>query len=278
MTRSVPGRAVEVSHGSAWSRSLDTPLFLITEARFAPGALLEPHTHPRPICALMLNGSFDTRVGSRDLDCRRGTVWTEPCEERHLNRTGSGGAHVLVIQPDPARADVFGPVAGFLDGVHELPRAGLIPQAGSVLRELRRPDTLSSLGIDAHLLAMLVRVARMALRRDEDRRPPPWLEKARDYVNAEFRTLPRLEDIARAVDAPPTELAPAFRARFGRSLADYARELRVEWAVDRLHATDQSIAAIAVAAGYSDQSHFTRDCVSRLGVTPGRLRRDRGTV
>ncbi|HSJ16355.1 MAG TPA: hypothetical protein VK939_18250, partial [Longimicrobiales bacterium] len=54
------GGAVHVSHGSAWSRSLEMPMFQVTEARFAPGAVLPAHTHPRPICAIMLAGSFDT--------------------------------------------------------------------------------------------------------------------------------------------------------------------------------------------------------------------------
>ena len=264
-------QVVQVSFGSSWSRTVETPLFQLTEARFAPGMLLPAHTHPRPICALMLEGSFDTRVGTRAVDCQRGTAWTEPCEEKHRNRTGVGGAHVLVLQPDPLRGDVFRALEPLLDGVHEIPHAGLLGQARAVLQELRDFDALSPLAVDALLLGMLARAARAAIRSGGVL--PPWLPAARDYLHAEFRAAPRLDDVARAVDAPPAELAAAFRRQYGRSIGAYTRELRLEWAVDRLRRTDEGIAAIAFAAGYADQAHFTRDCVARLGVSPGRLRR-----
>ena len=56
--------------------------------------------------------------------------------------------------------------------------------------------------------------------------------------------------------------------------------LRAE--VDRLRArralveTDASLPEIGREAGYSDQSHMTRELATLLGCTPGRLRRARG--
>lgn len=273
MSRVSPGHAVDVSHGSSWSRTFDTPLFQITEARFAPGAVLAPHTHPRPICAIMLAGSFDTRIGQRAVDCSRGTVWTEPREERHRNHAGGAGAHVLVVQPDPDRGDAIQPLQPFLDGVHEIPRSGMIGQARTVLHEMRAPDALAALSIEALLLGMLTKAARVTVRRERSGKPPAWLSAARDFIHEEFRSSPRLDDVARAAAVRPDELALAFRNHYGRSIGAYARDLRFEWAVDQLRRTDDSIAGIAAAAGYSDQSHFTRECAARLGTTPGRLRR-----
>ena len=273
MPASDPRHTVHVDHGAAWSRTFDTPLFQLTEARFAPGAVLEPHTHPRPICAIMLAGSFDTRIGRHALDCAHGTVWTEPCEEKHRNRAGDAGAHVLVVQPDPERADAIRPLQPFLDGVHEIPRAGVVGQARTVMLEMRRPDALAPLSIEALLLGILTRAARVAVRRERSDHGPPWLGRAREYIHEEFRSAPRLEDVARALSVRPVELAVAFRDHYGRSIAAYARDLRFEWAIDRLRRTDEAIARIAVAAGYADQSHFTRECAARLGTTPGRLRR-----
>ncbi|HUF11519.1 MAG TPA: AraC family transcriptional regulator [Longimicrobiales bacterium] len=265
-------RVVHVSHGAEWSRTYHTPLFHITEARFAPGAVLEPHTHPRPICAIMLAGSFDTRIGQRSVDCARGTVWTEPCEERHRNHTGDAGAHVLVVQPDPHRADVIEPLQPFLEGVHEIPRSGMIGPARNVLHEMNAADALAALSIEGLLLGMLAKAARVTVRRERNGMPPAWLKAARDFVHAEFRRSPRLDDVARAVAIRPGELAVAFRNHYGRSIGAYARDLRFDWAVDRLRRTDDAIAGIAASAGYSDQSHFTRECAARLGASPGRLR------
>lgn len=272
MTRPKPDRAVDVSHGSAWSRTFETPLFQVTEARFAPGAVLPPHTHPRPICAIMLAGSFDTTIGRHAVDCSRGTMWTEPVEERHRNRAGGAGAHVLVVQPDPARAESIRSLQPFLDGIHEIPRSGTVGPARSVLREMGRPDPLSALSIEALLLGMLTKAARLTVRRERARGASSWLNRARDFIHEEFRSSPRLDDVARAVGARPAELAVAFRNQHGRSLGAYARDLRFDWAVEQLRTTDRSIAGIAVAAGFSDQSHFTRECAARLGTSPGRLR------
>jgi hypothetical protein len=50
--------------GSPWFRSISTPTCLATEARFSAGDALHPHTHDRPILAVMLDGSFDTSIRS----------------------------------------------------------------------------------------------------------------------------------------------------------------------------------------------------------------------
>jgi AraC-like DNA-binding protein len=57
-------------------------------------------------------------------------------------------------------------------------------------------------------------------------------------------------------------------------MGDYVRTLRAEWAAARLTRTGLSLAEIAADAGYSDQSHMTRELRRRLGVRPGEYRRD----
>ena len=264
---------VHVSHGSASSRSLELSLFHVTEARFAPHAVLPPHTHPRPICAIMLAGSFATAIGRRSVDCVPSTVWTEPCEETHRNQAGGRGAHVLVMQPDPTRVDVMQPLDGFLGRVNDVARSGMVSDARRVLLDMRAADALAALSIEALLMDMLVRAARLTAARERSGAPPAWLLAARDYVHAEFRRGPRLEDVARAVSVRPGELASAFRRQYGTSIGRYARDVRFEWSVEQLRRTDHPIAALAVSAGFADQSHFTRECTARLGITPARLRR-----
>jgi AraC family transcriptional regulator len=221
----------------------------------------------------MLAGSFDTAIGRRSVDCRPSTVWTEPCEEMHRNDAGTAGAHVLVMQPDPARDEVMQPLERFLNGVHEIERSGMVGDARRVLLEMRATDALAALSIEALLLGMLAKAARVTAARERNGTPPAWLNAARDFIHEEFRRGPRLEEVARAASVRPGELASAFRRYYGRSIGAYARELRFEWAVHRLRRTDEPIAGVAFAAGFSDQSHFTRECTARLGTSPARLRR-----
>ena len=53
--------------------------------------------------------------------------------------------------------------------------------------------------------------------------------------------------------------------------------LRLSWAAGRLRGSDDAIAQIAVAAGFFDQSHFTRAFKGQFGVTPLAYRKAAGT-
>jgi AraC family transcriptional regulator len=63
-----------------------------------------------------------------------------------------------------------------------------------------------------------------------------------------------------------------FRARFGESIGEHGRRLRLEWAAERLVCSDERLASIAAHAGFADQSHFTREFRRRFGVPPGLYR------
>ena len=56
-------------------------------------------------------------------------------------------------------------------------------------------------------------------------------------------------------------------------LGEWVRRLRLEDALGRLTRSDASIADVAAASGFADQSHLTRVMRRRLGVTPAEYRR-----
>ena len=101
--------AVPVTMGSPRFLNVKTQSFSVTEAWFPAGAVLEPHTHDRPVLALMLRGGFRTRIHGRSLDCDAGVAWTEPLGERHANYVGVKGAQVIVIEPDATRTELLDP-------------------------------------------------------------------------------------------------------------------------------------------------------------------------
>jgi AraC family transcriptional regulator len=115
--------------------------------------------------------------------------------------------------------------------------------------------------------------ARLSLRGRHHEGVPPWLGHARELLHAHFRERLDIARVAAEVGVHPSHLAHAFRRHFVSTPGEYARALRLSWAVDRLVEGDEPISAIAVSAGYSDQSHFTRECRKALGVGPGEYRR-----
>jgi AraC family transcriptional regulator len=77
------------------------------------------------------------------------------------------------------------------------------------------------------------------------------------------------------VDVHPAHLARAFRQHFRVPLGSYVRRLRLDWAASRLADSAESLANVAVAAGFADQSHLTRAFKRHTGHTPGAYRQAR---
>jgi AraC family transcriptional regulator len=85
-----------------------------------------------------------------------------------------------------------------------------------------------------------------------------------------------LSEIAASADISSSHLNSSFRKAMGSSVHQYVVRRRVERAAALLRDGHSSIAGIALAVGFSHQSHMARHMVRILGVTPGELiRRNR---
>jgi AraC family transcriptional regulator len=78
------------------------------------------------------------------------------------------------------------------------------------------------------------------------------------------------------VQVHPAHLSRAFRTHFKVSLGSYLRRLRLDWAREQLVHSAASLASVALAAGFADQSHFTRAFKRYTGLTPNTYRRTIG--
>ena len=88
-----------------------------------------------------------------------------------------------------------------------------------------------------------------------------------------FKENLELAEIAAVVGVHPVYMASMFRRHFHKTIGDYQRQLRVEFACKRLATGLMSLAEIALAAGFVDQSHFARVFKRSLGMTPGTYRK-----
>jgi AraC family transcriptional regulator len=84
----------------------------------------------------------------------------------------------------------------------------------------------------------------------------------------------RLGELAAETGVHPTHLARAFRARYGVSVGEYGRRIRLAWAATEIVRGDAPLAAVAAEAGFADQSHFTRLFKRHIGTTPARYRQE----
>lgn len=263
--------SVPVSMGSPRFRTVEAGPFLVTEAWFPGDLFLEPHTHDRTCVAVILDGAFDIAFGSRRDACRPESILTEPAGEKHSNRFAAAGGRVVVVQPDPT-AEVLRPCRSLLETVTLRSHAGIASLARRMAGEIRSPDTATPLALEAGALDMLASATRLRVVEERHRRPG-WL--ARVYEAIHDRFLERLTVTALAAEAGvhPVHLGRVFRRHHAMSVGAYVRRLRLDWAADRLARSNDGLAAIALAAGFSDQPHFTRAFKADVGLTPDAYRR-----
>jgi len=264
---------VPVTLGSPSFYDLDIGPAIVTDAWFPARTVLPRHTHERASLVVMLEGSFDLELTSATRHCGPTAVFSEPAGSAHTNRMGTAGAHVVVVQPDPAERELFRPFAAVLEAPTHRYHGGLAGRASQLARELRAGDDLGALAAEGIVMELLVTLTRLAPGRRG--RPAAWLWRAQELLHARFGETVRLAEVAREVGVHPAHLARAFRGQFGVTVGEYVRRLRLEWAAAELERAEASLARVALAAGFADQSHFTRAFRRYTGLTPSVYRRTR---
>jgi AraC family transcriptional regulator len=229
----------------------------ISEVVFAPDVRLSWHHHPRSCLAVVIEGAIRKVFPRGEEDAVDGTVIEMPAQERHEDLFGRQGARIVVIESEPRS----GPVRCFRDWKMTM-------LAHDVSRELAHPDAYTRLSLEGLALELAATVARL---RDRPRREPR-LVLVDEMLAARIAYPPSLAEIAREVGVHPSHLARTFRAQYGESIGERGRRLRLGWAAQRVARSEESLAEIAARAGFSDQSHFTREFKRHFGVTPGRYR------
>ncbi len=258
--------------GSPTFRSMELDGFAVTDAWFPPGQILQRHTHDRASIAVMIGGSFELELTGKVHHCPPTSIFTEPAGERHANFIGRRGARVLIVQPDPARTELLHPFTEILEQSSHRHDAELTQKAAQLTRELQATDTLSALAAESIVLEMLVQLTRSSS--SARLHPPHWLLRAQELLHDTFAEPIRAADVASAVGVHPAHLARTFRTHFKSSMGCYVRRLRLEWAARELTKPQSSLASIAMAAGFADQSHLTRLFKRHFGTTPSCYRRE----
>ena len=98
------------------------------------------------------------------------------------------------------------------------------------------------------------------------------LQAAIDLIRTSYAEPLKVADLAAAAELTPSQLERATRRALGVSPKQLIIRTRIDEALRRLDDTDLSIASIAGACGFYDQSSFTRQFRRAVGLTPGAYR------
>ena len=105
--------------------------------------------------------------------------------------------------------------------------------------------------------------------------PPGVLRRVRAHVDANLESNIDLADLAAVANLSRCHFARAFKQSVGATPHDYLVQRRLERAQELLADTEMPLAEIALATGFSDQSHFSRRFREHLNASPSAFRRAR---
>jgi AraC-like DNA-binding protein/quercetin dioxygenase-like cupin family protein len=251
-------------------RRVEVSGFVLTETFRPAGLVLPPHFHEHANIGLTVEGSFIETVGTEPYEAHPTSVIFRPAGEQHSNHYGKTPARCLIIEVQPERLASIRLVTPILDRATHVEGGFVSNLAFRILRESRLPDAVAAFSIESLVLEMLVEATRVQCSRD--RREPSWLCQARGMLDDRFMESVSLNDAATAVGVHAAHLAKMFRRYYGCTVGGYIRRLRLDHAAGLLVRSDQRLSAIALAAGFYDQSHFTHLFKLRFGVSPGEFR------
>ena len=263
---------VPVSLGSPDVRAADVDGFRVLAVGFPAGLSLPQHAHDRATLAIVLNGGFRKQLLRGVQECRPCSVIGEPAGERHSNWFGPRGARVLLLQPAPRGDERAGGWCSLFAAPRFFLDANIADLARRAFRELLDPDDLSPLALEALGTELFV-AARRNVNSEYQGRAPAWMSRLEDLLHARFTERLCMRSLASEVGRHPVHVARVFRAHHGMTVAGYVRQLRVAWAQEQLRQPGAVAAQGALAAGFADQSHFTRVFHRVMGRSPSSWKR-----
>ena len=148
----------------------------------------------------------------------------------------------------------------------------LVFLANQLRNEFRNWAQGSELIAEGLVLEMLGYAARKRV--PSGKSPPNWMARIVEKLECEFLENHTNLGLAGEVGIHPVHLARTFRKYYGKSIGAFLREKRVHHAMQLIAQNDLSLAEIACASGFSDQSQLTRAFKEIVGITPGAFRRE----
>ena len=242
----------------------------LTETLHAPGSRIPNHTHDAASICLTLTGQGTEIINGCRINAEPGCVIIRAPALVHSDHYGSVPHRGFMIELENKWLESCRDFLRVFEGYRYFAGGPLPALVLRIYRESRIKDGLAPVIIEGLMLELLGHASRSLIQTPV--RPPRWLMQARDLLHGQFNDSVNLVDIANAVGVHPTHLARTFKKYYRTTVGEYVRRLRIDWATRQLSETEASIAEIALAAGFYDQSHFSHLFKQQTGFTPAEFR------
>jgi AraC family transcriptional regulator len=248
-------------------REVKLPDFSIKEIVDRTEDEIPRHTHEDAHFLFIINGQYLTSASDVAPVSSPSTLIFNPSGTTHRDRFHASGGRFLAVSLKPETlsnpGELINRPVGFAGG--EVSWLGW-----KLYQEFQKPDEVSNLVMTGLVLEMLGHIWRCRVGAGHS--VPPWLRVAHDLIHDRFTEPLTAKEIAQVVGAHPVYLVRAFRKHYGLTVGECLRKLRVEFACRQISTTRAPLSQIAAAAGFYDQSHFTRTFKRLTGMTPHNYR------
>lgn len=229
---------------------------------------VDHHTHTDAHFVFVLEGVYASSAQNADDPGGPGTLIYNPPGTTHRDRFLSAQGRFFGLSVPAGRLSELEDGARFAERAHRIRHPQTMALALTAVRAMNDSASTSDTLLESVLLEIVGAV--------EQRRPkcggtpPKWLARTCEMLRDELPT--SVGRVAAVMGVHPVHLARVFRHHLGLSPGEYARRCRIERATDLLLRGSESLADVAAAAGYADQSHFSREFARETGMSPRRFR------
>lgn len=253
-----------IESGKYAIKAYQTLDFNLTESGYSPKLRMPRHTHESASFSLVLQGAYTENYGQKSRYCQPSTIVIHPPQESHAVDFADTKSRILNIKITLRRYQQICEQSKVLNYPKSLLNRETIYLINRLYREFNRKDEVSSLAIEGLILEILAEVSREKTNQNNSSH---WIKEVDEFLRSNFAESFTLEEIAQIADVHSVHLSRVFREKYGCTIGEYVRKLRIEFACRQIK-KDTPISEIALSAGFADQSHFTRVFKSQIGVTP----------
>ena len=241
---------------------------IFTDLRHTSPRKLPSHSHELPFFAVLMEGLYGERYGRQERQFRPFTVHFRPAGVPHQDEIGPRGVRFFEIEIRPSWRKRLEDCSAVLDVGHDDCTGGELLWLGMKLfREVQWPGSIiEELSVESLLAELMASAAGMP--RERIRHAPAWLGQIVEKLAVEYAERLTLNELSREAGVHPVHLSRVFRKFVGAGIGEHVRRLRVRAACEQMLEPEMSLAAIGVAAGFANQSHFTRAFRRVVGMTP----------
>jgi AraC family transcriptional regulator len=243
---------------------------VLSSLNHAAARKIPAHSHELAFFCLLLDGDYREQCGRRTIEYQPFTLVFHPPGLHHRDEIGPRGGRFFSVEAEHHWMEALHDISRPLDPSPDVHGGEVLWLAMRLYREHRLGSAGSSLTIESLGAEMLA--AALRARVPEERHAPAWLGRVVDCLHAEFDRKITLDDLSKEAGVHPVHLSRVFRKFYRQPLGECVHRLRVLAACRQLRDPEASLADVGAAAGFADQSHFTRVFKTITGTTPGAFR------